>query len=100
MREWARQVCGGEAAHAEALGWECASGDQEGGQNKHRARGGEGREARGDGVYPTDGTRSPLPGTFSEALSDAVVRGASEGRGEAAKLGTRIGGTSAGPPSS
>lgn len=38
--------------------------------------------------------------TFSEALSDAVVRGASEGRGEAAKLGTHIGGTSAGPPSS
>lgn len=38
--------------------------------------------------------------TFSKALSDAVVRGASEGRGEAAKLGTHLRGTSAGPPSS
>lgn len=66
---------------------ECAHGDQQGGQNKQGARGGKAREATGDGVYPTDGTeitphQREEARTFSEALSDAVVRGASVGRAE------------------
>lgn len=61
MRECARQGCGGETAGAKALCWECAGGDQLGGQNKHGGRGGEAREAAGDGVYPTDGTEITPP---------------------------------------
>lgn len=69
-----------------------------------RGEGGEAREAAGDGVYPTDGTEITLPqreeaSTFSVALSDAVVRRASEGRGEGCKP-RHIRGTSVGPRSS
>lgn len=75
-----------------------------GGQNERGGQGGEAREAAGDGVYPTDGTEITLPqreeaGTFSVALSDAVVRGASEGRGEGC-VPRHIRGTAVGPPSS